>query len=149
MRAILCQVTHDVSRPTRRKDSLLAHCVMRAMIAEAGGWEKAQKRFESGEVRINAWLGVKATPKGSRVATFIILWATAMRVEGLDSFSITEYQRYWNENERRAYRLQNEFRELWPEYETPNELARMLVDQLGSEKPANIARLPMAVQVTA
>jgi hypothetical protein len=122
---------------------------MRSMIAELGGWEKAAKRFEAGELRANAWLGVKATPKGSRVATFIILWATAMRVEGLDSFSITEYQRYWNENERRAYRLQNEFRELWPEYETPNELAQMLVSQLASEKPANIARLPMSVQVTA
>jgi hypothetical protein len=122
---------------------------MRAMIAEAGGWEKAQKRFEAGELRVNAWLGVKATPKGSRVATFIILWATAMRTEKRDDFSITEYQRYWSENERKAYRLQKEFRELWPEYETPNELARMFVGQLDAEKAANIARLPMKVQVTA
>jgi hypothetical protein len=122
---------------------------MRAMIAEAGGWENAQKRFEVGELRVNAWLGVKATPKGSRVATFIILWATAMRVEGLDEFSITEYQRYWNENERKAYRLQKEFRELWPEYDTPNELARQLLDQLDAKKPANVAALPMKLQVTA
>jgi hypothetical protein len=119
------------------------------MVAELGGWEKAEKRFEAGELRVNAWLGVKATPKGSRVATFIILWATAMRKEGRDEFSITEYQRYWKENERKAYRLQREFRELWPEYETPNELAQMLVDQLASEKPANVAKLPMHVQVTA
>jgi hypothetical protein len=122
---------------------------MRAMIAEAGGWEKAQERFEAGELRVNAWLGVKVTPKGSRVATFIILWAMAMKAERRDEFSITEYQRYWNENERKAYRLQSEFRELWPEYDTPNQLARMLVDQLGSGKPANVARLPMTVQVTA
>ncbi|HEY7198260.1 MAG TPA: hypothetical protein VH306_13830 [Gaiellaceae bacterium] len=119
------------------------------MIAELGGWEKAQERFEGGEVRVNAWLGVKATPKGSRVATFIILWATAMGVEGLDSLSITEFQRYWNENERRAYRLQNEFRELWPEYDTPNELARMLVDQVGTARPAEVAMLPGKVHVTA
>jgi hypothetical protein len=122
---------------------------MRAIIAELGGWEKAAERFEAGELRANAWLGVKATPKGSRVATFIILWATAMRVEGLDSFSITEYQRYWNENERRAYRLQNEFRELWPEYETPNDLAHQLLDQLDEKKPTNIAALPMKLQVSA
>jgi hypothetical protein len=121
---------------------------MRAMIAELGGWEKAQKRFDAGEVRVNAWLGVKATPKGSRVATFIVLWAVGMRDEGRDEFSITEYQRHWYENERRAYRLQKEFRELWPEYETPNELARMLLDQLDAEKPANVASLPMQVQVT-
>jgi hypothetical protein len=122
---------------------------MRSMIAELGGWEKAAERFEAGELRTNAWLGVKATPKGSRVATFIVLWATAMRAESREEFSITEYQRYWNENERRAYRLQKEFRELWPEFDTPNELARMLVNQLGAEKPANVARLPMKVQLMA
>lgn len=119
------------------------------MIAELGGWEAAAERFEAGELRANAWLGVKATPKGSRVATFIVLWAVGMRDEGRDDFSITEYQRHWYENERRAYRLQKEFRELWPEYETPNELARMLVGQLDAEKPANVARLPMHLQVTA
>ena len=118
------------------------------MIAEHGGWEKAQKRFEGGEVRVNAWLGVKATPKASRVATFIVLWAAAMRDEGRDEFSITEYQRYWYENERRAYRLQKEFRELWPEFETPNELARMLASQLRGVKPAEIATLPSKVLVT-
>jgi hypothetical protein len=122
---------------------------MRAMIAEAGGWEKAEKRFEAGELRVNAWLGVKATPKGSRVATFIVLWATAMREEGRDEFSITEYQRRWNENERKAYRLQKEFRELWPEYDTPNELAQLLVSQLDVKKPENVAALPMRLQVTA
>jgi hypothetical protein len=139
----------DTVRKRPSTDSLLAHCVMRAMIAEAGGWEKAQKRFKTGELRVNAWLGVKATPKGSRVATFVILWATAMKAERRDEFSITEYQRYWNENERKAYRLQKEFRELWPEFETPNELARMVISQLDAEKPANVARLPMKVQVTA
>jgi hypothetical protein len=119
------------------------------MIAAAGGWEKANERFEAGELRVNAWLGVKATPKGSRVATFIILWSTAMRAEGRDEFSITEYQHYWNEGERKAYRLQKEFRELWPEFETPNELARQLVGQLTDKKPANVAALPMKVRVTA
>jgi hypothetical protein len=98
---------------------------------------------------VNAWLGVKATPKGSRVATFIILWATAMQMEGREEFSIIEYQRHWNENERKAYRLQREFRELWPEFETPNELARVLAGQLDAENPANVARLPMKIQVTA
>ena len=60
-----------------------------------------------------------------------------------------EYQRYWNENERRAYRLQKEFRELWPEFETPNELARMLMSQIGATKPAEVAMLPGKLQVTA
>lgn len=119
------------------------------MIEAAGGWEKATERFEAGELRVNAWLGAKATPKGSRVATFIVLWAVAMQAEGRDEFSITEYQRYWNENERKAYRLQKEFRQLWPEYDTPNELARQLVKYIEAKKPKNFAALPMQVQVTA
>ena len=69
-------------------------------------------------------LSLKVTPKASRVAAFIVLWALAMRDEGKDAYTITEYQRYYNESERQAYRDQAEFRELWPEFETPNELAR-------------------------
>ena len=65
-----------------------------------------------------------------RVATFIVCWAIAMKMEGVDEYSITEYQRYWNENERQAYRVQREFRELFPEFETPNELARQIVKQV-------------------
>jgi hypothetical protein len=119
------------------------------MIHSLGGWEEAQARFDAGEVRVHAWLGAKATPKGSRVATFIALWAAAMHEEGRDEYSITEYQRRWNENERKAYRLQKEFRELWPEFDTPNELARQLVKYIEAKQPKNFAALPMQVQVTA
>lgn len=93
---------------------------------------------------------MKVTPKASRVAAFIVQWAVGMRDEGHDEYSITEYQRYWSENERQAYRLQKEFRELWPEYETPNELARQLVKYLdGRIGKLDAASLPMKLQVTA
>ena len=39
-----------------------------------------------------------------------------MKDEGKDAYTISEYQRYYAENERQAYRQQAEFRELWPEY---------------------------------
>ncbi len=120
------------------------------MVADAGGWEAANERFEAGELKVNAWMGVKVTPKASRVATFIVLWAVAMRAENLADFSITEYQRYWNEGERQAYRLQREFRELWPEFETPNELARQIVKYLeGKTSKREVASLPSRLQVTA
>ena len=47
---------------------------------------------------------LKVTPKASRVAGFIVLWALAMKDEGKDAYTISEYQRYYNENERQAYR---------------------------------------------
>jgi hypothetical protein len=120
------------------------------MIASAGGWEEAVQQFEAGTLKVNAWLGVKVTPKASRVATFIVLWSVAMFEEGRDEFSITEYQRYWSEGERQAYRLQKEFRELWPEFETPNELAREVVKRLDRKiSKRDAASLPLTLQVIA
>jgi hypothetical protein len=143
-------VTANVRKGKRRQDTLLAHCIMRAVVADLGGWEAANQRYEAGDVKVNAWMGVKATPKASRVAAFVVLWAVAMRLEGLDEFSITEYQRYWYEGERQTYRLQKEFRELWPEFENPNELARQIVSHIDEKtSKREVAALPSRLQVTA
>jgi hypothetical protein len=73
-----------------------------------------------------------------------------MRDEGVTEFSITEYQRYWHEPERQTYRLQREFRELWPEFETPNELARQIVKLIDDRVTARDAvSLPAHLMVTA
>ena len=48
----------------------------------------------------------KVTPKATRVASFIVMWAAATLDERIDPYSITEYQRYWIEGERQTYRLQ-------------------------------------------
>src|SRR5436305_1224365 len=100
---------------------------MRALVHNEGGEEAALARFGK-DAEVNKWAAVKAaakaTPLASRVAGFIVQWAIAMQIDEKDEYSITEYQRFWMENERKAYRLQAEFRELWPEFETPNELAQ-------------------------
>lgn len=131
-------------------DSVLGHCLARAVVESLGGREEAERRLGAGEVQVNAWSGVKATPKASRVATFIVLWALGMVYEGREVFSITEYQRRWNVDERQAYRLQKEFRELWPEYETPHQLAGQIVGQLNRRTgKREAARLPLVLQVEA
>jgi hypothetical protein len=147
-------VTRNVRKPSRRRDSLLSHCLARAAVADYGGHDEAVEAMGAHAERLSKWsalrVGVKVSPKAARVAGFIVLWAVAMRDEGRDGYSITEYQRYWNENERQAYRLQKEFRELWPEYETPNELARQLLEYLdGRLGKRDVASLPMKLQVTA
>jgi hypothetical protein len=139
----------------KTKDSILAHCIARAVIHDQGGLEAAVEKYGPKAERLSKWSALKTaakvTPKASRVATFITFWAVAMRLESLDEFSITEYQRYWNENERQAYRLQGEFRELWPEFETPNELASQIVKYVDVRKAAkrDVASLPMHLQVVA
>jgi hypothetical protein len=146
------QVTKTVRK--WKKDSLLAHCLARAVIADMGGVEAAETAWGPKAERLSKWAatkaGIRATPKGTRVAGFVVMWAIAMRDEKKDGYSITEYQRYWYEGERQAYRLQKEFRELWPEYETPNELARQIVAQVNAKlSKREMAMLPSTLQVEA
>lgn len=147
-------MTERVRKQTKRKDTLLAHCLVRAVIEEQGGLEGAAATYGERAERLGKWaslkVSVKVTPKASRVAGFIIMWAIAMREERQDEFSITEFQRFWNENERQAYRLQADFRDLWPEFETPNELARQVVTSLDGKRAAkDAATLATKLQVTA
>lgn len=137
-----------------KKDSLLAHCLARAVIDDAGGEESAREKYGDDGEKARAMsmfqqikLGTRVTPKASRTAGFIILWAWAMKTEGRDSFTITEYQRFYNEQERKAYRSQSEFRDLWPEFETPNELARQIVKQL--DKMPGPGSMPLSIPVVA
>lgn len=142
-------------RKQRRLDSLLAHCIARGVIAEQGGIEQAVETYGVRAERLSKWAALrtaaKVTPKASRVAGFIVMWAVAMADDKVEAYSITEYQRYWNEGERQAYRLQSEFRELWTEFETPNELASQIVSSLKSQKMSKrqIATLPATLRVEA
>jgi hypothetical protein len=143
-----------VTRSVRKQDTLLAHCIARAIIHEQGGIDTAIETYGPRAERLSKWAAVKAaakaTPKASRVAAFMVMWAAATHDEGVKEFSITEYQRYWNEGERQTYRLQQEFRELWPEFETPNEFAQQIVKQLDPKTPKReIAMLPARLHVMA
>jgi hypothetical protein len=138
----------------RKADTLLGHCIARAVIDDAGGEVAAREKYGDDAAALAAqgkWrqvrLLLKVTPKASRVAGFVVLWALAMKDEGKDSYTISEYQRYYSENERKAYRDQAEFRELWPEFETPNELAGQIVPHLRGKVDAT--KLPSSVVVTA
>ena len=117
------------------------------------GLDAAIEKYGPHGERLSKWAALKAaarvTPKASRVAAFIVMWAVAMRDEGAEAYSITQYQQYWHEGERQTYRVQGEFRDLWPEFETPNDLARQLVKHLdASTSKREIATLPSRLQVT-
>jgi hypothetical protein len=135
-------------------DTLLGHCMARAAISEHGGADAINAKYGPDGERLSKWAALrtvtKTTPKAMRVATFIVFWAVGMRDAKQDTYSITEYQREWKENERQAYRLQNEFRELFPEFDTPNELARQIVDNWDARiTRKEIAKLPLTLRVLA
>jgi len=134
-------------------DTVLGHCILRAMAAAEGGIAEINARVAVGErySRFGALrLSMKVSPKAMRVATFIVCWAIGMKMDGVEEYSITEYQRFWKENERQTYRVQNEFRELWPEFKTPDELARQIVKQVdGRIAKKDAAKLPLTLRVAA
>jgi hypothetical protein len=128
------------------KEALIVHCLTRAYLASKG-WEEAEAEFKAGRLKVNQWKAARVAPKATRVALFITSWAAAMRAEGRDEYTITEYARFWNETERTAYRLQEEFRELWPEFKesNPNELAQQIgsgeavsKDKAGKPQPFSV-----------
>ena len=141
-------------RATSKSDTLLAHCIARAVIHDHGGIDAAVERYGPRAERLSKWGALKAaarvTPKASRVAAFIVMWAVAMRDEGVDELTISLYQRYWSQGERQSYREQEEFRDLWPELETPNELAHQVVKALDEKlNQRQIATLPNRLIVNA
>lgn len=132
---------------------MLAHCIARAIIHDQGGLDAAVKTYGPKAERLSKWAAVKAaakvTPKASRVAGFIVMWAAAMLDENVREFSITEYERYWHEGERQTYRLQKEFRQLWTEYVNPNELALLIIERVDAKlTKRDIATLPARLMVT-
>jgi hypothetical protein len=138
-----------------KTDTILAHCLARAMIADAGGNEAAQEKYGAeGEVlRANQWqafkLAAKVTPRASRVAAFISLWGLALDDLDRDELSVEEYAEWANESRATAFRRAAEYRELWPDREV-NDLARRVRDHVRSHRqlrrtPNALVSIPVAV----
>jgi hypothetical protein len=136
-------------------DTILAHCIARAVIADAGGEEGAKERYgENAEALKGAkWTAFKVaarvTPKASRVASFIGLWGLAMYDLGVDELSVDEYAEWANESRATAFRRAAEYRELWPELDV-NALAGLVRDQIRSnvslrKNPSRLTSVAIAV----
>lgn len=118
----------------RAVDTVLGHCMVRAMLA-AGVTDPA---------KVSPWLAVKVTPKASRVASFIVFWARAMEAKG-GPIGIEEYAQAGYSSRAKAYRDQAEFRELWPEFDTPEPIAQALLDAARSSGVSPSAKLRLAL----
>jgi hypothetical protein len=122
-----------------KTDTILAHCIGRAIIAEAGGLEAAQAKYgEKAEVlRASKWqqmkAAAKATPRASRVAAFICMWGMALDDLGRDELTVDEYAEWANESRATAFRRAAEYREMWPELDV-DELGRRVRDHVRSHR---------------
>jgi hypothetical protein len=122
-----------------KTDTILAHCIGRAIIADAGGLEAAQARYgeKAERLRESKWQQVKAaakaTPRASRVAAFICMWGLALDDLDRDEITVDEYAEWANESRATAFRRAGEYREMWEEIEI-NDLARRVRDHVRSHR---------------
>lgn len=113
-------------------ETLLGQCLVRAMLATG----------VTDPSKATKWLAMKVTPKASRVAKFCVLWADAMKANGGEPLGhrvpgdrrytsgIEAYIARGYSSRAKAYRDQAEFRELFPEYETPDTIGLALLAAL-------------------
>jgi hypothetical protein len=113
-----------------KRDSLLAHCVARAAVAD--GFVKGKS--------VN-WAAIRATPKAARVAGFVVLWAIAKHEHPGEPVTTEGLCERWNLTERSVGRYRAEFRELFPEYETPDVIAGRIVAELDAREVARLGPL--------
>ena len=138
-----------------KTDTLMAHCIAKAVIADAGGEEAAKAKFGERAERLQGskWqafkVAAKVTPRASRVASFIALWGLALDDLDRDDLSVDEYAEWANESRATAFRRAAEYRDLWGEVDV-NELGRRVRDYVRSHrdvrrKPNALTSIPVAI----
>jgi hypothetical protein len=138
-----------------KTDTILAHCIARAVIADAGGEEAARAKYgdEAEGLRGSKWqaflVSAKVTPRASRVAAFIALWGIALDDLDREELTVEEYAEWAKEARATAFRRAADYRELWPDVEV-NELARLIRDYVRSHRqlrrtPNALVSIPVAI----
>jgi hypothetical protein len=125
-----------------KTDTILAHCIARAIIVDAGGEEAAREKYGQGAeaLRGSKWrafrTAAKVTPRASRVAAFIALWGLALYDLDRDELTVDEYAEWASESRATAFRRAAEYRELWGDERDVNELARLVRDHVRRHREA-------------
>ena len=77
---------------------------------------------------------LRSIRKGGRVCEFILEWTIATRALGHDP-SVSEFGRWWKQSEkqqRTAWRRLEEFRQLFPEEDTPRRFSALIIEAKAS-----------------
>jgi hypothetical protein len=132
----------------KRQETLLGQCLLRsaAEIALADGLDLSARK---GQKLKALKLAGRAIPKASRVAEFVVTWAVAMDELADDELTLSDWRRWANESDRTAWRHLAEFRELFPEFETPTPIARELLRHMRRLKTNVAAAINLPVSVPA
>ena len=131
-----------------KTDTILAHCIARAVRADAGGEDAARAKYgvNAEALQASKWkafrVAAKVTPRASRVAAFVSLWGLALDDLDRDELTVEEYAEWANEARATAFRRAADYRELWPDLDL-NELGRRVRDHIRSHR--QLRRTPNAL----
>lgn len=136
---------------SRHSETVLGHCLARALLAVAADdVSRGRDAHRAATLREKMLALVKATPKASRVAGFIVLWAATLHDGDVETLGIEEFVAQKYASRTSVYRWQREFRLLWPEHETPNALALLVLDAMRRSSDQKLTPLlRIAVRVAA
>jgi hypothetical protein len=137
-----------------KTDTILAHCIARAVVADAGGEVAARARYGDNAEGLQGskWkafrVAAKVTPRASRVAAFIALWGLALDDLDRDELTVDEYAEWANEARATAFRRAADYRELWGDVDL-NELGRRVRDHVRAHgqlrrTPNGLVSIPIA-----
>lgn len=117
-----------MSKQRQLDQTLLGACVLRAGQAVARRDIENGRDPHVGPTRRETLRGIwQATHEGGKVAALIVMWALALDDLEQDELDVEEFAEWASEAPRTVYRRLSEFRQAWPEFEFPNELARALL----------------------
>jgi hypothetical protein len=126
-----------------KQGTLLHQCMMRAGAAIAREDVAAGRDPDApptrGETMRAIW---RSTQDASKVCALIVIWAVAMMDQETDELGPEEFSRWSAESRATVYRRLQDFRRLWPEYDSPNELARMVVKASEGRRPTADVLIP-------
>ncbi len=91
------------------------------------------------------WTIMTAAGKGAKVASFVVSWAVVLHELDADEITVEEYIAAGYDARRTTFRRLADFRDLFPEEEGPNRLARMLRSAAAEARERPSAALAIAV----
>ena len=137
-----------------KKDTILAHCIARAVIVDGGG-EDLSPAVHGDQTQVAAVsrssghrTAARVTPKAARVASFVAMWGLALYELERPEISVDEFAEWAQESRATAFRRASEYRELWPDVDL-NALARLVRDQISAngslrKNPARLTSVQLA-----
>jgi hypothetical protein len=111
-----------------KRDTILAQCVLRAGRAIADEHIAAGRDPHTPPTRREMAKAMwQSTRLGAAVASLIVEWALALDELELDELGIEQFATWSVASPRTAYRRLADFRRVWRDHDTPNELAALLL----------------------